>query len=224
MGDIGKKIWSFAGRSLEIDFLNNFYFEWELQYKEDTKKIRKFWSTKQHTPATVGRDWTLKVGADPLIGIGASINYSLLNFIAPGAGEAAAKILRRLGTRVDAFFGVSVSVPLDVKFGMDNHDEFKYPSASIGITLKMWGGAEGAVVGVSMTFTISFPCTIQLELARSTKANTLIEMKPSFSLKTVIDLTARAWRVFTWKAYHGTPRVLQIHWRPGKLDLFSPPS
>ena len=219
---VAKRIFAYGGKTLDVQFMVGFKLTWDCQYIEHTKD--EGYRRRIYTPATVGRDWTITIGADPLLGVQADITYSLLNFLAPGVGEAAASILRKLGVRVDFFFGIEIRCSINLKFGWNEYEMIKFDGVEVPIDVEPYAGAMAAALGVQLIFKIMFKNTFTLLWETSKKQGTLFQFTPKFHARVHITIKAKAWRWFTWKAYDGVPDPLQVHWQPGKLDLFTPPS
>jgi hypothetical protein len=221
---VAQKIVTLAGQKLEVEFLVGFHIKFEIKYVECTE-TKGYFKNSQYTPARVGRDWQLIIGAKPLIGVDAAINVPLINFVVPCIGQTVGDLLRRFKiVRADLVFSAKIGVFVNVQFGKDHYDFPKYPSAELGIDCTL---AMALVIGAAgfdiLEVKIAFPAVFKITFATSEKAGVLVQGTPSGAIQTNISITFFPDRWWGFEAGYWEPEMLKASFEGKPWDLLTAP-
>lgn len=222
---VASRIATLAGQNLEIKFLVGFHVKFEIKYIECTETKGAF-KNSQYTPARVGRDWTLILGAKPLIGVDFSTNIPLINFVVPCIGQFVGDMLRRFKiVRADLVFSCLIGLYVNVQFGKDHYDYAKYAAAEVGVDITL---AMSLVIGAAgidlLEAKIAFPAVFKLKFQTSPKAGVLLDCKPEGQIQCNISITLFPDRWYEIEAGYWEPESLKYKFPFGEpWDLLTAP-
>ena len=221
-----EKIARVSGERMDVKFLEDFGLELVVEYLpcEDTAKPDK--TNKPKTKHMLGRKWTLGFEAEPLIGVNFSVQFSLLNFIVPFAGQLAGKLLRRFKiVRVDVFFSVGFGVSANVSGSWDQNDKVSYNGVKYTFDMNPALGIAAGVAGIDIVrLTVSFPNQVELGFVEPVKAGEMLRGEWTWQLRTHIELLLFADSWFEIEAGSWSPKVLRAGpTRKRQLTLLASP-
>ncbi len=224
--DVASKVAKLAGEKLQIKLMQGFVFKWEIEYKENTE-TKGWYRAKKYTPATVGRDWTITFAAKPIIGVDASISFSLLNLVVPCMGQTVGTLLRKARiVRADVVFAAMIGMYANIQFGKDEYDYPKFKGVNIGVDATLSMALVFGTAGIDvLELKAAFPCNFNNNFNTSKKKGCLIAWTPKFTARSNFTLTIFPDRWWEIEAAHASPSWLRIQWPrvPKPIDLFTAP-
>jgi hypothetical protein len=217
--DAVAKISTIAGKEFNFELFVGVSAGCEIRYvacKEDKKGLYG----KQYTTALVGRKWKFWFGASPLIKVGVKWNFPLINFIAPGLGEAAARVLRKLGVTCDLVFGLEFSLAVTFSVGQDEYDYWTDTGGTTTIKLIPSIALELEAGIKLLTLKAAWVHTGTVKYAGGDKKGVLLQM--TLTITAVLELTMTAFedRWFA-KDFKATPDWGKINYLEKKYDLLT---
>lgn len=218
--DVATKIASYSREKLIIKFLVGFTLKWEIKYKECTQTKGRF-PAKLYTPAHVGRYWCFAVESKPIIGVDGEVNFSLLNFVAPGVG----RFLRRFKiVRADIVFSAIIGLYANVSVARDEYDFCTDPGAEIGIDITLAMALVFGTAGVDvLALKASFPARGTCRFAMSKKPSTLFMCRLEGRIRSNFTITVFPDRWWEIEAVAWAPENLRAEFTGKWNDLFTSP-
>ncbi len=220
--NIAQKIMRLAGSDMAIDFLKSTQLNLTAGYEECTEEKEGFFGNL-YTPAHIGFAWKLTFTASVLIGF--SIEYpiplaNVINFIAPGLGSLAARILKKVNIRADFVLIAKLSVPLNVSLGMDKYQYLTNTGVEIGVKPTLGFGLRFYAGIKILSFDCTFPGSLTVGLYGGDKPGVWMQLQPKGSLKTctVTKLFEDSW----WgKSVPYDPPSWVLTWTGPRIDVLS---
>jgi Domain of unknown function (DUF4150) len=219
VADSVKKLAALAQKTVSIDFCVDTKLSFELNYKPCTEeKLGRY--GRQYTPAHVGLVWKLSFSSPMLIGFSFRLSMSILNFVAPCLGEAAATGLRRLGIKIDLFFQADLSVPLTFSLGQDEYDYWTSTGVEVAIKPTFFFGIDVAAGIDLVVLGVKIPISLSAAMTISDKPKVLWQLQPKGELKVIGSLTFLKDSWFE-KYYEGELESARVTWNGSKIDVLT---
>lgn len=225
---VGEKIARVAGEPLEIRFLDGFGLEVVTGYRQCEGKDSWLIKNKYYPVSQIRQFWEITLEAEPLIGVDYTVNFSLLNFILPFAGQGIGKLLRRAKVvRVDIFFGIAFGVSLGVTIEKDQHDKIagKF-KAQFDLNMSM--GLAAGVAGIDLVrFTARIPANAGVEVKgadeNSPPGSMIVgEFQAKISCHFTLVVLPDTW--FEFEAWSASPKALSTQTNPMQFVILQQPA
>ncbi|MDI1437282.1 PAAR-like domain-containing protein [Polyangium sorediatum] len=217
--DALKKVAEIAGRDFDFEMFVGVSCGCEIRYVACKEEKKGLYGT-QYTPALVGRKWKFWFGASPLLKVGVKWPISLINFVAPGLGEGAATILRKLGVKLDLVFGLEFSLSVTFSVGQDEYDYWTDTGRTTEVKITPSIALELQAGIKLVTLRASWVHTGSIKFAGGDKKGVLLQL--SITISAVLELSMIAFedRWFA-KEFKSAPDWGKIKYVEKKQDLIT---
>ncbi len=214
-----KKFAELAKRDLTVEFCVDMKVGIEVNFKPcAVEKEGRF--GKYYTQAHVGMPWKITMTSPTLIGISVAMEISVINFVAPAAGEAAASLLRRIGIKGDIVFKASLKVPLNVTIGMDEYGFFTNTGVEIALKPELSAAFKLAIGPVKASIAVRFPASLSAAFTGSDKPKVLMQLQPKGMIQTYVTVIIfeDSWIESKWDVEW---EAVRVNWVGPKFDMFT---
>jgi hypothetical protein len=214
-----KKFAELSGRdNFEVEFCSEMRASFEVCFKPCTQRKTGFWG-KLYTPAHCGMPWKVGLSTAVLVGIQVEFTISLVEFVLPCLGTAAAWVLGEINVRADIVVQIVLHVPLEVSIGADEYGNWTKTGVTVSLTPK-FSVFLRISAGVKLISTgVKFPGSLSAAFMVSDKPNYLMSFQPKGELRTIgfLKVFEDTWLENEWEKEW---EAVRVNWIGPKYDMF----